>query len=244
MGKFALLALAGLMLISARCYSADLAGTLGGLPIVGPMISPPPPTPRYVETIGKPAPASFPDSDMKTWFVSPEAGAEPYNIVTWRAVAAFAANATTKDGWAEACKRATAATGADRAAAPLLGALACSGDGTVTALQRFAVQLLAMRAETAFYLRGVPGASIAAMQARQGELRLTCATDVVSRQGGPESVFGQACLKALDRGYLAADTAATFAALGEAYATLAAEIAKRDTKTADQPSYFELEAKK
>ncbi|MFN0145135.1 MAG: hypothetical protein ACKVT1_01380 [Dehalococcoidia bacterium] len=244
MGKFALLGLACVLLLTARCYNADLEGALAGLPVVGAMISPPQPTPKYVETIGTPAPASFPETDIKTWFVPPEAGAEPYNIETWRAISSFAANAVTKGGWAEACKKATEAAGADRTATPLVGALACSSDGTVTALQRFGVQLLAMQAEVAFYLRGVPGSSLAAIQARQGELRLTCATDIIARLGPPEAALGGACTGALATAYLEADAPATFAALAEAYASLAAEVARRDPKTADQPSYFEPEPKK
>lgn len=244
-GKFALLGVAGLLCLMAPLYSADFAGALGGLPVVGAMVSPPPPTPKYANSIGKAAPASLPESDMKKWFAPAADGStEPYVVETWQAIAAFAANAGTRDGWAEACKKATAAAGADRAAEPLLGALACSTDGTVTALQRFAVHVLAMRAQTALFLRGVPGASLAAIQARQGELRLDCAVDLVGRLGGPAAAFGQACAKALQTAYLAADAPATFTTLGEAYATVATEIAKRDPKTAPEPSYFETPQKK
>lgn len=245
MGKFALLGVAALLFLMAPLYSADCAGALGGLPVVGAMVSPPPPTPKYANSIGKAAPASLPDSDMKKWFAPAADGStEPYVVDTWRAIAAFAANAGTKDGWTEACKKATSAAGADRAAEPLLGALACSADGTVTALQRFAVHILAMRAQAALFLRGVPGSSLAAIQARQGEIRLDCAVDLVARLGGPTSASGQACAKALQTAYLAGDPPATFTALGEAYSAVASEIAKRDPKTAQEPSYFDTPAKK
>jgi len=242
-GKLGILAVALLMLGTARCYNADLVAAAGGIPVVGAMFAPAaPPAPKYVSAIGTPAPSQLPDSDMKTWF-SPQgangAAADPYDVTTWRAVAAFAAASGTKAGWAEVCKKAADAAGADRTASPALGALACSADGTVTGLQRFAVELLAMRAEVAFYIKGAPGSSLAAIQARQGQLRLECTTGLVSRQGGAGSPFGQACALALATAYLGGDAPATFTALGDAYTAVAAELAKRDPKIAQEPSYFE-----
>lgn len=237
MGKFAILGLACLMLWSARCYNADLEGALGGLPIVGAMVSPPQTTPSYVQAIGTPAANTLPEADMKTWFAAEPT--DPLAVETWRAIATFASIAGTKAGWAGACKKASESVGADRAADVSLGALACSSDGTVTAIQRFAVALLAMRAEVAFYLRGAPGSSLAAIGSRQGELRVLCSVDIVARQGGASSPLGGACAQALEASYLAGDAPATFAALGAAYSAVAAEIATRDSKTSSEPGYFE-----
>ena len=237
MGKFAILGLAGVMLLMARCYNADLEASLGSLPIVGAMVSPPPAAPAYVASIGKPAANTFPESDLKSWFAAD--AKDPLAVDTWRAIASFAAIAGTKAGWAEACKKATEAAGAERASNPALGALACSADGTVTAIQRFAVGLLAMRAEVALYIRAVPGSSTSAIQARQGELRLLCSVDAVARQGGTGSALATACSQALETAYLTGDAPATFATLAAAYTSVAADIAARDPKTAPEPGYFE-----
>jgi hypothetical protein len=239
MGKLGIFGLALLMLLTARCYGADYEAALSGLPVVGPMISPPAPVPTYVNAIGTPVAATLPESDMKSWFAPPADPQALPDIDTWRAIGAAAGTSGTKDGWAAVCKKASETTGEDRAAEPLLGALACSGNGTVTALQRFAVGILAMQAETALYWRGVPGASVAAIQSRQGELRLACAVDVVARQGGAAGVFAAACASVLETAYLAGDAPATYAALTAAYGTVAAEIARLDPKTAAEPSYFE-----
>ena len=85
---------------------------------------------------------------------------------------------------------------------------------------------------------GAPGASTGAIQARQGELRLLCAPENLRRLGGETGPFGLACAKALDTTYLTGDGAVTFAALGEAYTLVAAELATRDPKIAQEPAFF------
>ncbi len=249
MGKFAILAVALVLLSTARCYNADYESALGGVPLVGALINPPEPVPVYIDAIGKAAANTLPESDPKTWFglagaTDASAGArDAYDVARWRDVATIAEVAGTQAGWAEVCKKVSTAAGAERTAEPKLGAMACSANGTVTALQRAAVGLLAMQAQVALYLRGVPGASVAAIGARQGELRVVCDTDVIGRLGGPGTPYGEACAKALEMDYLAGDAKATFAALDAAYAALAAEIAALDPKTADEPGYFETAKK-
>ena len=248
MGKLAILAVALVLLSTARCYNADLESSLGGVPVLGAMINPPVAAPAYVSSIGKAAPITLPESDPKAWFGLAAAAAEgatpdAYDVPRWRDVAAVAEIAGTQAGWAEVCKKVSTAAGAERTAEPKLGALACSANGTVTAIQRAAIGLLAMQAQVALYLRGVPGASIAAIGARQGELRVTCDVDVIGRLGGPETPYGQACGRALETDYLTGEATKTFAALDAAYTALAAEIARLDPKTAAEPGYFEAAKK-
>lgn len=237
MGRIGVLAVAMLLLLVARCSTADFAGALEDVPVVGAMIQPPPTPAKYVSSIGTPAASPLPETDLATWFV---AGAkDPYDPTTWQAIDRFLATARTKDGWTAACKKAGEAAGADRAAKPELGALACSKDGAVTGIQRFAVRVLQARAATALYVKGAPGSAIAAIQAYQGEVRLACAVDTVARQGGPESTFGKACARALDTSYLAGNPQATFTALGEAYTLAASEIAKLAPTVDAEPGWFE-----
>jgi hypothetical protein len=228
---------------SAKCYNADLARSLSGVPVVGAMISPPPTVPSYVTAIGTAAPNALPTTDPKTWFPT-DAAADAYDPTTWAAIREFLANTGTQAGFTEACKKLTDAAGADRTTSPVLGALACSADPSVTALQAFPLAILAIRAEVALWVKGAPGSSVGAIEARQSELRLLCTTDTILRLGGPTSAFGVACTKAMDTSYLKGDGAATFTAGGEAYTTGAAEIDKRDPKTAAAPTYFGDAAKK
>lgn len=233
MYAFVVLALLG----SAKCYNADLAQSLSGVPVVGAMIAPPPSVPAYVNAIGTAAPNSLPATDPKTWFPADPA-TDAYDPTTWTAIRDFLANTGTQAGFTEACKKITDAVGADRAASPALGALACSADPSVTAVQAFPLAILAIRAEVALWVKGAPGSSIGAIEARQSEFRLLCTTDTILRLGGPTGPFGAACTKAMDTSYLAGDGAATFAAVADAYAAVTAEIAKRDPKTAAAPVYF------
>lgn len=241
MGKVGLVAVVLALLATARCYSADLAGALAGVPIVGPMVSPPASTPGYVSNIGKPATATLPETDFSKWFTLD--APDPYDVTLWTSIESFLANTTTQAGWTEACKKVSAAAGSGRSANPPLGALACSGDGTVTQLQGFAAKLLAAQAMVALWLKGAPGASTGAIQARQGAIRLACAVDVVARQGGSGSAFAQACAKALGVAYLSGDGATTFTALGEAYRLVAGEIARLDPTIDPEPGYFGGETK-
>lgn len=242
MGKFAiitvLLALSG----AARCYGGDPQAVLAGLPVVGAIVSPPPATPAYVASIGKEAPPALPEADPKLWFATD--AADPLAPARWQEVASVLAAAGTKAGWTEVCKKIGAAAGGERGANPLLGALACSADPSVTALQGLAVEILAARAAVALWLRGAPGSSVAAIGARQGEVRLLCATGLPSREGSADGSLQQACTAALDTAYLDGDGPATFATLGEAYAALAAQIAQRDPKVAPEPAFFDNTAAK
>ncbi len=233
-------ALFALILVSflgtARCYNADLASAFGGLPIVGPMVQPPAPVPAYIRTIGTPAPATLPESDYGTWFPA-EAPADPYAAATWKQIDLFVPVAASVAGWAEGCKAISGVAGTDRTAEPKLGALACSSDPTVTQMQQFALHLLGAQANVALWMKGELNASLGAIQARQAELRVSCATGVVGRQGAA-SPWAAICAQALDAGYLAGDGPATFAALGEAYLAAATEIARLDPEIDPEPGYF------
>lgn len=244
MGKVLYLIVLFSLLGTARCYNADLAASLSTVPVVGPMISPPPaPPPAYVAAIGTPAATTLPEIDFKKWFPTDPA-ADPLDPVMWAAIRDFVSTARTEAGWTEACKKVTAAAGADRAAAANLGPLACSADPSVTNVQGFATAILAIQAEVALWVKGAPGSSIGAIQGKQGELRLLCSADSLRRQGTPDGPFAQACAKALETAYMAGDGKATFTAVSEGYTLVAAEIATRDPKIAPDPAFFGAAAKK
>ncbi len=232
MSRIALFAaVAGLFLLT-RCYTDGAPGVVDQFIPTGAAAAPAP----DLSTIGTAAAITLPETDLKTWFAAD--ATDPYAPATWSAIAAYMAASGTRAGWAEVCKKATEAAGGERSADPALGALACSDDPSVTLLQRFAVQLLAMRAEVALSIRAVPGHSIPGIAGRQGQLRLACGFETVAAQGGADSVYGQACSSALETAYLAGDPAATFTTLAAAYDAIAAEIATRSPKTAPEPAWF------
>ena len=66
-----------------------------------------------------------------------------------------------------------------------------------------------------------------------------CATGLPAREGSADGSLQQTCTAALDTAYLDGDGPATFAALGESYAALAAQIAQRDPKVAPEPAFFD-----
>lgn len=231
--------LALLFLGTARCYTADLAAGVAGVPVVGPMLVPPPTTPAYVQAIGTPAPVELPEADVAAWFPA-EGGWKGVPPAQWQAMALAAAAAGTPAGWAELCAKASAAAGADRAAAPLPGALACSDDPALTSVQRVALQLFDLRAALGLWLNGAPNGSIGAVQARQGGLRLLCATTAPGRVD--PAALAAACAKGLDAAYLAGDGAATMAAVEEAYAGLAAAIAAADPTVEGEPAVYGAQA--
>lgn len=240
MGK-ALFAVVLLALVgTARCYNADLAGGLSGLPVVGGIVSPQPAAPAYVAAMGTPAALNLPEADLTQVF--PLEFDEPYDEAKAKARAAFFDSylpaARTAAGFAEVCKRASSAVGADRSANTELGALACSADPSVTRLQRFALRILEAEAETYAWAKGQPGASTGAIASRQGEIRVLCETDITAREGatGP---LADACSAALDTAYLAGDAKATHDSLAKAYGFVATEIARRDPKTAPEPASFD-----
>jgi hypothetical protein len=221
-------------------YRADFSG---GVPFLS--SSPTPTVPAYVETIATPAAVALPEVDMATWFAGPAEGEEavdPYAPEVWQQVVAFIDESQTPGGWTETCAVASSAAGADRVEAPLPGALACSDIASVTAVQQFAAVVLGAQAEVALWIRGVPGHGHGGIQARQGELRLMCTIDVIAREGGPESTYARACTLALDAAYTAGDGPATFAALAEAYALAAADIAARDATTDPEPAFYTVAA--
>ncbi|MGE3074487.1 MAG: hypothetical protein AB7N24_00040 [Dehalococcoidia bacterium] len=234
-------ALFGLLLLSfigtARCYNADFASAVGGLPIVGPIVVPTQPIPEYVKAIGTPATATLPEAKYETWF-STEEGVDPLDVTVWKEIEAFVPIASSKAGWTEACKAVGAVAGADRAANPNLGALACSSDATVTQMQQFAVKVLGAQAAVALWIKGELNGSTGAIQARQAELRVLCATSVIARQGPDAATWTEACDKVMDASYLEGDGPATFAAIGEAYAAVAAELAVLDPEIDQEPGYF------
>ncbi|MBI5948263.1 MAG: hypothetical protein HY875_09005 [Chloroflexi bacterium] len=225
-------AVAGLFLLT-RCYTEGAPAIVDQFIPSGAVAAPAP----DVSTIGTPAATALPETDLTTWFAAD--ATDPYAPTTWSAVSAYMAEAGTRAGWSEVCKQASDAAGGDRAANPALGAIACSDDPSVTLVQRFAVGLLAMRAEVALFIRAVPGHSIPGISGRQGELRVMCGFEAVASQGGADSVYGQACASAMETAYLAGDPAATFITLATAYDAIAAEIATRSPKTAPEPAWFD-----
>jgi hypothetical protein len=202
------------------------------------------PVPAYVEDIGTAPGVNLPQADYKAWFAPGDEFDEerdPLDVATWQEVAAFAAEARSEAGWSAACAAAGGVVTLDRVDEPLLGALGCSDDPSVTRVQQFALQLLDTQAHLALWIRGAPGFAIANVQARQGEVRLQCAVEVVAREGGEASPYAAACALAMDIAYLSGDGKATFEALGEAYALVAAEIARRAPGIDPQPASFSVD---
>jgi len=233
-GRLGIIAVVLALLGAGRCYTANWDDAAASLPFA--QAGAPPP--KSLESIGKPAAPTIPDIDFKKWF-STDPAADPYDATIWGQVAAVTAEASNQAGWTEVCKKVSSAAGGDRGASPLLGALACSSDPAVTRLQQFAVQLLSTRAALALWIRGAPGIGSGTVRAHQAEVRLTCAGDVVAREAGPSTPFGQACAKAMDNAYAAGDGKTSFTALGDAYTLVAAELAKRSPKVAQEPAYFD-----
>jgi hypothetical protein len=229
---FVVLALVG----TARCYNADYAASLGGLPVVGAMVSPPPVAPAYVNAIGTPAAVAVPETDFTKWFPT-DAAVDPLDPAIWAGIDAFLATTGTQAGWAEACKKAGSAAGADRATNARIGALGCSSDASVTQFQQFAAKVLETQAAVALWMKGAPGGTLSAIQGRQGEVRVLCNSSLVSRQPAT-SPFVEACAKALDASYLSNGGDVTFGAIGEAYLLVADEIARLDPTVDAEPGYF------
>jgi hypothetical protein len=236
-GKVVIGAVVALLLSTAGCLQLDVEDS----PVTA-LIFPPPmtPTPTYVDAIGTPAAVELPDADFTTWF-STEEGRDPYDQATWQHVAAVYAQGGTSEGWKAVCEATGSAAPGERTQEPLLGALGCSDDPSVTIVQRFALQLLGTQAHTALWIRGVPGFSASGIEARIAELRVMCAVDVVAREGGEESPYSRACALAMDASYKDGDGPATFTALGDAYAIVADEIARRDPTVDAEPAFFATE---
>jgi len=238
-GKVVTGAVAVLLFGTASCFQLDVEDS----PVAA-LVFPAPvtPAPAYVEAIGTPAAVSIPQADYATWFPDP-ADTEPETpgLAAWQEIAAFQSAASTAEAWADACAEVSSVTGDDRAAEPLLGALACSDDPSVTAIQRFNLLILGSRAHTALWMRGVPGFNTAGIEARLGQVRNACNGDIAGRDAADGSPFQQACALAGDSAYREGNGAATFEALGEAYAVMAAEIARRDPTVDPEAAFFGAE---
>lgn len=234
MGRLGIALVAMALLGVVYLYGVEL----GSVRIPGLPASAAPETPAYVERIGTPAPVALPEADPAAWFVDdPEA--DPYDPVRWREVDGALAEATTPAGWAALCAAVTEATGADRTADPLLGALACSGDPALTALQEAATRALSVQAAVALWMRGVPGYGPGAIEARQSALRHLCDVGPIARDG---LVSAEACALALDASWRQGDGPATFDAAREAYRIFAEAIAARDPDTAGEPATYDVGA--
>jgi hypothetical protein len=191
-----------------------------------------------VPAIGTPAAVTLPEVRFDSWFAdAPDA--DPLAFVPWQEIATFQAVAQTTAGWTEACKAAAAAAGNERSSKPLIAAIACSDDPSVTTVQRFALLVLGARAHTALWMRGVPGFNTAGIQARLAQVGAACNADVAARDAAAGTPFATACELAADDSYQSGDGAATFAALGKAYETLAQEIARRDPTVDAEAHFFE-----
>ena len=236
MGKVVFALVLVMFLGTARCYNADFAGAAAGLPIVGAMVQPQATTPAYVKAIGTAAPSKLPAADLSKWF--PANAPDPYDPVMWASVRDVLAFSGTQAGFAEVCKLASTAAGANRTAHAEVGAIACSADPSVTGEQPFAIKLLQARAELALWVKGAPGSSVQAIGGIQGEIVVLCGGDAIARNGGATSPFGQACAKAADTAYLQGDAKTTFTALGDAFTLIAGDIATKDPKVASQPAFF------
>jgi hypothetical protein len=225
-GKLPLLAVAMGLLLTARCYSADVAGipflSGGGAT-----------TPAYVQSIGTPVAVELPESDLAKWFPA-EAPDGIGEAATWAQIEQFVTVGGTADGWAAVCKKFGEQVGAERAAKAEFGALACSSDASVTQIQHTAREILGVRANLALFVLGAPNGTVGAVQARQAQLRVTCGIEPATRG----EAIAAACEQALDATYLEDDGRTSFAAAGEAYAAIAAEIARLDPTVDPEPGTF------
>jgi hypothetical protein len=236
MGKIPILVVALLLLGVFRLNSVDFEGLADALPIGG---APGAAAATNANVGDETAPAEeAAPPDVGLWFAE-DAEADPYAEPLWAVVEELLTDAESTAGWTALCALATTATGADRTASPLPGALACSEDASVTELQQLAVAILRTQASTALWLRGAPGYSAATISARQGEVRLRCATGSPNR--GDESAtvtFAAICSQALDSSWKSGDGPATFTAVKAAYAGLATVIAERDATADAVPTFF------
>ncbi len=238
MGRIGILTTLLALIAAARCYSANWDDAFAALPFAQTAAS----APASLASIGKPAAPSVPDTDFKKWF-STDPAADPYDPAVWSAIASITATAGNQAGWTEVCKKVGTAVGADRTASSALGALACSDAPAVTAIQGFAVDVLAAQAAVALWIDHAPDASTAAIASRQAQVRLDCGTLVLASQAGTGAPFSDACKKAADTAYLAGDVKTTFTVLGDAYALVAGEIARQSPKVAQDPVYFDTKTK-
>lgn len=238
MARIGILATLLALITATRCYSANWDDAVAALPFPQVAAS----APASLASIGKSATPSLPDTDFTKWFNSDPA-ADPHDPVIWTAIAAVTATAGNQAGWTAVCAKIGAAAGSDRTVNPRLGALGCSDAPAVTALQQFAVDLLAAQASVALWIDHAPDASVPAITSRQAQVRLDCDTLVAGLGAAAVPPFSTACTGALNPAYLSGDGDTTFTALGDAYALVAGEIARRSPKVAQSPVYFDTKSK-
>lgn len=232
MGKYLILGVAVAFMGVLRLATVDFSNV--SIPFLSPVAAAPG-LGESAKSIGTPAAVTLPESDPATWFEAAE-GTDPDDPAKWAAIAAFASEAGTPGGWAEACKKVSAVAGSERATKPDLGALSCSSDLTVTQLQRFVVQLLAARAEVTLWLRGVDGHDNGMVSARLSEVRHSCENGLPARLAGESSPYSQACTAALSAAELPLDGEALRAGLIEAYGLVAADLVTRDASIDAEPA--------
>ncbi len=233
-GAFALLLLS--FVATARCYQTDFAAAVGGLPVVGAMVIPPPTTPAYIESIGTPTPLdAMPDPGVETWW--PE---NPEDVQSTRSQArTWLVAASTPSGWAALCGAATRAVGADRAVEPVqLAGLACSDDPSVTRLQLFAVLVLRLDPETQLYLDGAAGSSRADIESTLAQIRVECGAGYASRAVFVPAVLGACGLPGSPKAPARGGAVGLFPEVVDTYRALAEAVVEASPKTAPEPAFF------
>lgn len=238
MARIGILATLLALITAARCYSANWDSAVAALTFTQVAAS----APASLDSIGKSAAPSMPDADFTKWF-STDPAADPYDPRVWADIASVTATARNEAGWTAVCAKVGAAAGADRTLKPALGALGCSEAPAVTSLQQFAVDLLEVQAAVALWIDQAPDASVPGIASRQAKVRLDCTTLVQPLAASAGSPFTVACARAGDGAYLTGDAKTTFTALGDAYALVAAEIARQSPKVASTPAYFDTKPK-
>lgn len=237
MGKIPIIVVALLLFGVFRLHSVDLAGLVpgGGAPAAA--------AATMDDDTDETTPEAEEPPDVALWFAQGP-NADPFSQPLWAEVEEHLTDAKSTAGWTALCALASTATGSDRTAKPLPGALACSDDASVTELQQLAVAILRTQASTALWLRGAPGYGTATIAARQGEVQLRCATGATNRGDESDTItFASICARALDASWKPSDDKpgdgpATFAAVKAAYADLATLIAERDATTEAEPMFF------
>lgn len=191
------------------------------------------PASAAVEALGTPAP--LPDSplDAAALFDAVD-GEDPLAPALWQPAVELLRAAGTEEGWTALCGAFAAAAGNDRAADPLPAALACSDDPSLLPLQRLAALVLETKGHLALWLRHAPGGSRAAVEARQAEVRLHCAT---IGEAAADDRLRAACEGVLGASFAQPDEQEAVGALDSAYASLAEVIAERDPDVETAPAF-------
>ena len=186
-----------------------------------------------VEALGTPAPLPDPSFDPAALFEAAD-GEDPLAPALWEPAVELLRAAGTEEGWTALCGKFAAAAGNDRTADPPTGALACSGDPALLPLQRLAALVLETKGHFALWLRHAPGGSRAAVEARQAEVRLHCAT---IGEAAADDRLRAACEGVLGASFAQPDEQEAVGALDSAYASLAEVIAERDPDVETAPAF-------